>query len=90
MQDAPILKIHRIADAERMRGLLDLYRGCSDPRAAARRVGDWLAQLPHETRAEVEALLDALARSDASGAARLVELVPVRLHRDLAFMLKSP
>lgn len=89
VQDAPILKIHRIADPARMRELLDLYRGRSDPQAAARRVGAWLAQLPPGTRAEVEAWLDRLAQGDGSGIARLVELVPVRHHRDLAFLLKA-
>ncbi len=89
VQDAPILKIHRIAEPERMRRLLDLYRGRSDPREAAQRIGEWLDQLPDGERAEAETLLDALSRGDAVGAARLVELVPVRLHRDLAGMLQA-
>ncbi|MBM3986231.1 MAG: hypothetical protein FJ296_11195, partial [Planctomycetes bacterium] len=45
VQGAPILKVQRIVDPARMRELLGLYRGLSDPQAAARRVEAWLAGL---------------------------------------------
>ena len=90
VQGAPILRIHRVDDPGQVRRVLDLARTRNDPRAAALRMGDWLAALPAPMRAEIESQLDALLAGDRSGIGRLIEMIPQRMHRDTALMLQAP
>ena len=90
VQGAPILRIHRVDDPAQVRHLLDLARTRNDPRAAALRMGAWLAALPDAQRTEIESRLTALLAGDRSGIERLIELIPERLHRDTALMLQAP
>jgi len=90
VQGAPILRIHRVDDEDEVRRLLDLARTRNDPRAAALRMGDWLAALPDAERTEIEDDLLALLTGDHSHVGRLIELIPERLHRDTALMLQAP
>jgi len=90
VQGAPILRIHRVDDPGQVRRVLDLARTRNDPRAAALRMGAWLAALPDAQRTEIESRLTALLAGDRSGIERLIELIPERLHRDTALMLQAP
>ena len=90
VQGAPILRIHRIAEPAEIARLLALGRARFDPRAAAARFASWLNAETPEVRGEVHALLDRLLSRDPSAMLRLAELIPERLHRDTALMLRSP
>jgi len=79
-----------VDDPAEVRRLLDLARTRNDPRAAALRMGAWLAALPDAQRTEIESRLTALLAGDRSGIERLIELIPERLHRDTALMLQAP
>jgi hypothetical protein len=90
VQGAPIVRIHRIGEPARVRRMADLYRTRSTVAGAAARFRAWLEVTDPATRAEVEGLLDALLSGDATVLPRLQELVPLRHHRDAAFMLQAP
>ncbi len=90
VQGAPILRIHRFDDPGQVRRLLRMWRSRSDPREAAQRFREWHLQEAAPRQDEVEALLDRLLGGDAVAMNRLSELVPERLHRDVALMLKAP
>jgi|GEM_PF-628060 len=90
VQEAPILRIWRLDDPGLVRRVLDQWHTRSDPREAARRFREWNLMQPAAQGDRVEALLDELIAGDATAMNRLEELLPQRLHRDVALMLAAP